>query len=332
MNYFRWLWTFFFACQAVFAFGITLTFAADNTVNADDASLAAPKNLSTNRLQGHNDARPPLPTEELVGNLWAGSPKIRYGNLILYSSISEQALDEQVAHAYQRLLSNTTHEPLLLPAQNKQVKRVRAIAHKLAPYALKWNEQVKNWQWEVNVIHSLEMRTYGFPGGKIIIYSGMLNRLRLNDHEIALLLAHQIAHALREHVRAHLSEAPLILNTALTPSLLFGLAHPSIALPSNPTQLLSVQYSHTDETEADVIGADIAARAGYDPRAALTLWRRLNNMSRQTQVDFVVTHPFAKQRIRDFRKRLPELLPIYNKARRKAAKSAALASPHSARP
>lgn len=295
MNYFRRLWTFFFACQVVVASGISLTYAANHTADVNHAN------------------------------------KIRYGKLNLHSAISSQAFDQQVAQAYQILLNGTTHKPSLLPTQHKQSKRVRAIVHRLAPYALKWNEQVKDWQWDVKIVRSAEVRAYGLPGGKIIIYSGMLKRLRLNDNQIALLLAHQIAHALREHARAHLSEAPLIFEPSLTPSLLFGLTHPSIAMPSTHTQLLSVQYSHTDETEADVIGADIAARAAYDPRAATVLWQRLSNISRAVQVDFVEMHPFAKERIRDLKKRLPELLPIYNKARRKAAKSAAVARVRSVR-
>ncbi len=294
MSYFRRLWTFFFACQVVVANSISLTYATNHTAEVNDAN------------------------------------KIRYDNLNLHSSISSHAFEQQVAQAYQRLLNGTTHKPPLLPAQHKQVKRVRAIVHRLAPHALKWSEQVKDWQWEVNIVGSAEVRAYELPGGKIIIYSGMLKRLRLNDDQIALLLAHQIAHALREHARAHLSEVPLIFGTSLTPSLLFGLTHPSIAIPSTHTQLLSVQYSHTDETEADVIGADIAARAGYDPRAATVLWQRLSNISREVQVDFVERHPFAKERIRDLKKRLPELLPIYSKARHKAAKSAA-ARAHSVR-
>ncbi len=330
MNYFRRLWTFFFACQVVVASGITFIYAADNTVDINDANVAISKNLPENQSKDHQpkgSATSVKPSSSdnnadhtLLDNRWASGPnKISYDNLNLHSSISPQVFDQQVAQAYQLLLNSTNYKPLLLPAQHKQVKRVRTIVHKLAPYAMKWNEQVKDWQWEVNIIRSAEIRAYGLPGGKIIIYSGLLKHARLNDNQLALLLAHQIAHALREHVRAHLSEAPLIFDTSLTPSLLFGLSHPGIAMPSTHTQLLSVQYSRTDETEADVIGADIAARAGYDPRAALVLWQRLSNMSRHTQVDFVTTHPFTQERMRDMRKRLPELLPTYTKARRKSA-------------
>ncbi len=154
--------------------------------------------------------------------------------------------------------------------------RVHSIVDKLIPYSLKWNERAKNWKWAIAVIRSPDIRMYCLPGGKIVIYSGILDRVRLNDNELAMLLGHEIAHALREHARERLGEQQAAqLDSSGTIPQLFGLADLGVAPLGIGSQLLEMKYTPTDETEADVIGSDIASRAGYDPRAAITLWDKL---------------------------------------------------------
>lgn len=223
------------------------------------------------------------------------------------SPIAVDALEQQAADVYQWLIVNAARQRHLLSAHDARVRHVRAIVHQLIPYSLRWNDHVKNWRWQVHVIRSPQIRADCLLGGKIIVYSGIFNRLQLNDHEIAMLLSHQIAHALREHARVHLRGEPIMLDaTHNTPA--------NNTVPPIGAQLLALKYSYTDEIEADVIGTDIAARAGYDPRAAITLWQRLIAVHRNTPLDFVKMHPFAKDRIDDFKMRLADLLPLYAKA------------------
>jgi predicted Zn-dependent protease len=242
-------------------------------------------------------------------------PQLRYGNAIAFRNLIPSPLLEQVTAAeYRQLVQSAIQGKRLLPENNARVRRVRAIVEHLAPYAVKWNDRVRNWNWEVSVIRSREIRASCLPGGKILVDSGLLDRLRLNDDELGVLLAHEIAHALREHARASLGEQPPAVG-ANPMSSLFGLAAQLPPQIGNGERLATLRYDPTDETEADVIGGDIAARAGFDPRAAITLWDKLAAMTRADKEDgFIYTHPYDARRRQDLLKRLGDLMPLYAKA------------------
>ncbi|WP_323119519.1 M48 family metallopeptidase [Burkholderia alba] len=242
--------------------------------------------------------------------------QVRYGNAIAFRSLIPSALLEQVtANEYHQLLQGAAQGNRLLPANNARVKRLRTMVAKLAPYAVKWNDRVRGWNWEVNVTRSRAIRATCLPGGKVLIDSGLLDRLRLNDDELGVLLAHEIAHALREHARASMSDPQTTpVGTNPLPSL-FGLAEPMPAPVNVGERLASLRYGPTDETEADVIGGDIAARAGFDPRAAITLWDKLAAATRaDKETGFIYTHPYDGRRRQDLLKRLGDLMPLYAKA------------------
>jgi predicted Zn-dependent protease len=242
-------------------------------------------------------------------------PQLRYGNAIAFRNLIPSPLLEQVTAAeYRQLVQGAAQGDRLLPANNARVKRVSAIVGKLAPYSVKWNDRVRNWNWEINVVRSREIRAACLPGGKILVDSGLLDRLRLSDDELGLLLAHEIAHALREHARASLGEQPPTIGANPMPSL-FGLAAPLPAQIGNGERLATLRYDPTDETEADVIGGDIAARAGFDPRAAITLWDKLAAATRADKDNgFIYTHPYDARRRQDLLKRIGDLMPLYAKA------------------
>ena len=243
--------------------------------------------------------------------------QVRFGNATTFRNlIPSSVLDEQAADEYADILHGAEQTGRLLPDSDPRVKLVRDIAAKVTPYAAKWNDRVKTWKWEVNVVRSTEIRMYCLPGGKIVVYSGLLDRVHLNEDELGVLFGHEIAHALREHARERLGEQQSAqLGTGAIPQL-FGLADLGATPLGIGSQLLAMRYTPTDETEADVIGSDIAARAGFDPRAAITLWDKLAAATHANKEQgFIYVHPYSAARRHDIMKRLPDMLVLYAKAK-----------------
>lgn len=251
------------------------------------------------------------------GTPFSPSGEVRYGpNMATFRNlIPSSMLDAQAAAEFQQIVYGAQHQNRLYPDTDARVKRVRAIVERLASYSSKWNDRVKGWKWDVAVIQSPAVRMYCLPGGKVVVYGGMLDRVRLNDDELGVLTAHEIAHALREHARERLGEQQAAqLGSGSIPQL-FGLADLGAAPLGIGTQLLEMKYESADETEADVIGADIASRAGYDPRAAVTLWDKLAVATRaDREQGFIYVHPYTTARRKDIMKRLTDMLPLYAKA------------------
>jgi hypothetical protein len=243
--------------------------------------------------------------------------QLRFGSYAVFRNlIPSPALEAQAADEFQEIVYGAQHADRLYPNTDARVIRVHAIVDKLIPYSLKWNERAKNWKWTIAVIRSPDIRMYCLPGGKIVIYSGILDRARLNDNELAMLLGHEIAHALREHARERLGEqqAAQLGSSGAIPQL-FGLADLGVAPLGIGSQLLEMKYTPTDETEADVIGSDIASRAGYDPRAAVTLWDKLATVTHSSRNQgYIYVHPYTPARRQDIMKRLPDMLQLYAKA------------------
>ncbi|WP_175745334.1 M48 family metallopeptidase [Burkholderia ambifaria] len=244
------------------------------------------------------------------------SQQVRYGDAIAFRTLIPSPLLEQLtASEYAQIVQTAADSDRLLPANQPRVKRLRAIVMKLAPYSVKWNDRVKSWAWDVNAIRSRDIRVTCLPGGKVLVYGGMLDRVRLNDDELGVLLAHGIAHALREHARSNLSTASQTSLRAAALPPLFGVGDPLPQALNLGARLQTLRYDPTDETEADVIGGDIAARAGFDPRAAITLWDKLAAATRANKKSgFIYTHPYGATRRQDLLNRLQDLMPLYAKA------------------
>jgi predicted Zn-dependent protease len=248
---------------------------------------------------------------------YAPNPQFQFGKYAVFRNlIPSPMLEAQAADEFAEIVRGAVHADRLYADTDAHVIRVRTIVDKLIPYSLKWNERAKNWKWEIAVVRSPDIRMYCLPGGKIVIYAGMLDRVRLTDNELGMLLGHEIAHALREHARERLGEQQAgQLDSSTTIAQLFGLADLGMAPLGIGSQLLEMKYSNTDETEADVIGSDIASRAGYDPRAAITLWDKLAVATRSNRDQgYIYVHPYTPARRADIMKRLADMLPLYAKA------------------
>ena len=152
------------------------------------------------------------------------------------------------------------------------------------------------------------------PGGKIAVYSGLIDTLKLSDDEIAIVLGHEIAHALREHARERMAKSEL---TQFGVSLLghnIGDGRYNSLFQAGGS-LLTLKFSRSDETEADIVGLELSARAGYDPRAGMTLWRKMTASNRGAPPQWLSTHPSGENREREIARHLPEVMPLYNKAK-----------------
>lgn len=250
----------------------------------------------------------------------APNATVRFGSGPTFRSlVPSPLLEAQSAVEYTQLIERARGEGRLLPASDPRVERVHSILMRVAPYGDKWSERVKDWRWEVNVVRSREIGMFCLPGGKLVVYSGLLDRMRLKDDELGVLFGHMIAHALREQVRDRLSaQQAAPFGTDPLPQL-FGVTEFDGSPPQAPglgSPILAMRYDATDETEADVIGADIAARAGFDPRAALSLWDKLADATRGDRgTGFIHIHPYSEARRLDIIKRLPDMLAQYAKAR-----------------
>jgi predicted Zn-dependent protease len=289
--------------------------AASGVAAATPASAAAPAAPAAETVSGAPSAYDPGGT-------------VRYGGASAFRGlVATDALERQAAAQYAGMLADAARQKRLLGAGDARVRRVRAIAQRLLPAAQKWSERTKTWKWEFNVVRSAQIDANCLPTGKYLINTGMLSALRPTDSELAALMAHDIVHALREHARLRVGrEHPGETGVGTMPYLYdFG----ALAYGSGVgAQLLSVRYDADDETEANVIGADIMARAGYDPRGAVSAWEKLDTLGRGRPVAFLRMHSFSRARVNDMKKRMPAMLDLYAKA---SAKAVARSAPRQTR-
>jgi len=236
----------------------------------------------------------------------------------MVSLLSNEQVNQMAAQSYADTLSKAGKEGRL-NSDVKATRRVRAIADRLIPQVAVFRRDALSWQWEVNVETSPELNAYCAPGGKIMFYTGIIEKLKLSDDEIAAIMGHEMAHALREHGRERMSEAyakqmGLQLLSAFTKGKYdqyMGMADQVSAIA------ISLPHSRTHESEADAIGLELSARAGYDPRAAISLWNKMSEASEGQPPQFLSTHPSNQTRINNMQSLMPTVLPLYETARKK---------------
>jgi predicted Zn-dependent protease len=226
--------------------------------------------------------------------------------------ISSEQLDQMAAESYTKLRSDASAEGALNEDRG-MLDRVRKIASRLEAQTKVFRADAPAWKWEVNIITSDELNAFCMPGGKIMVYSGLITQLDLTDAELANVLGHEIAHALREHVREQMSQAMVAQGAIDAGAAAFGLGDASSNAAGVGYQaLLATRFSRTDESEADRIGLELAARAGYDPRAGITLWQKMTSASQGGKPpEFLSSHPADASRVKQIRKLLPTVMPLY---------------------
>jgi predicted Zn-dependent protease len=229
--------------------------------------------------------------------------------------IPDERLEAQAAEQYADLLRQAQQKGLLVDETHPQMQRLRTITMRLIPHTDRWNERTDKWKWEVNLIAAPEVNAFAMPGGKIAFFAGLINQLKPTDDELAIVMAHEIAHALREHGRARVAKGSLLQLGAALGSAILGLGDTGQVVVGQGAQLALLKFSRDDEIEADIAALDLVARAGYDPRAGVTLWKKMAMLSKGAPPQWLSTHPAGKNRIAEMEKRLPEVMPLYAKAK-----------------
>jgi len=228
-------------------------------------------------------------------------------------------VERSAAGQYAQLMRQAAQKGAL-NADKRQVERLRNIARTLIPHSARFNRDAARWRWEVNLISSKTVNAFCMPGGKIAFFSGILDQLQLTDAEVAAIMGHEIAHALLEHGRARMSEGIAKQLGIIAIASYFNLGQLSTEMLAQAANLMvSLPYARKHETDSDLVGMELAARAGYDPRAAAEVWRKMGRLAqasgRGQPPQFVSTHPSHDTRIRDIEASLPKVLPLYEAAR-----------------
>jgi len=234
--------------------------------------------------------------------------------------VPEEQLNAQAAQQYQAMMSEAQQKGALVPATDPQVKRLRSVAQRIIPHTPRWNASAKGWQWQVNLFDQPQVNAFCMPGGRIGFYTGIINQLKLTDDEMAAIMGHEIAHALREHGRERAAKSGITSVVArgagAIGAAIFGI-DPSITntVTGMIGQGVVLKFSRDEEREADLVGLDIAARAGYDPRAGIALWRKMAMLNKGAPPEFLSTHPGGETRIRDMEEHMNVLLPLYARSK-----------------
>jgi predicted Zn-dependent protease len=220
---------------------------------------------------------------------------------------AEQAYAQEVQKA--REIGKLNTDPAL-------TARVRKISERLIPQTSVFRPDAPSWKWEINTLKTDDMNAYAMPGGKIMVYSGLVEKLNLTDAELAAVLGHEISHALREHTRERVSRAYAQQLALAGVAVVTGAGAGALDLANQVASVtFQLPHSREQEAEADVMGLELMARAGYDPHAAVNVWTKM--MSAQEKggpPEFLSTHPAPANRIADLQAHLPKVIPLYEHA------------------
>ncbi|MGR6805193.1 M48 family metallopeptidase [Sphaerotilus natans] len=232
--------------------------------------------------------------------------------------VSAEEIEGAAATQYQQMRTEASGKKALAPANHPQQQRLQAIADRLIPFTHEWNRRARDWRWEVSLIGSKEINAFCMPGGKIAFYYGILQQLQLSDSEVAMIMGHEMAHALREHARERMGKQMATQGVIGIGAALLGLGDVGRTVANMGGQLLTLKFGREDESEADLVGMELAARAGYDPRSGVTLWQKMMEASKGAPPEFLSTHPAGNTRIRDIEASLPKVEPLYARSPRPA--------------
>ncbi|HTG97996.1 MAG TPA: M48 family metallopeptidase [Burkholderiales bacterium] len=238
-----------------------------------------------------------------------------------YMVVSEQMAVSQSAAAYVQMMGELDKKKKI-EAGTERERRVREITDRLVAQAVRVRPDAKGWVWEVKVIDDPKtVNAFCMAGGKMAIYSGMWEKLKATDDEIAQVMGHEIAHALADHTRERMSIAmtSAAVTTAAAVAITVAGGDERAGLALTGAQLASVlaiqlPNSRESEAEADQIGIELAARAGYDPKAAVTLWQKMGKEGGGPP-EFLSTHPSPQNRAARLAELGARVQPLYEAAR-----------------
>ncbi len=232
------------------------------------------------------------------------------------ASVPAETLQQEANKQYVQMMSEAKAAGAL-DANAAQVQRVRAITSRLIAQVGAFRPDAASWPWEVHVLAVDEVNAWCMPGGKMAVYSGLINKIQPTDDELAAVLGHEMAHALREHSREQISQQMATQVGLSVLSAVTGVSAAGDLGAALSNVMFTLPKSRTHESEADLIGVELAARAGYDPRAAVTLWQKMGALGgSNAPPEFLSTHPSAATRSSELQRNAEKVLPLYEAARR----------------
>jgi predicted Zn-dependent protease len=230
--------------------------------------------------------------------------------------VSDQEITQAAGQEYQKVIADARSKGTL-DRNAQHVQRVKSVLSRLIPQTAAFRPDAPQWSWEIHVIEDPQLNAWAMPGGKMVVYSGLIDKLRLTDSELAAIMGHELSHSLREHARERVSQE-------MATGLAVGIAGAALGLGDIGQQLanavakvtFSLPHNRTQETEADRLGVELAARAGYDPHAAVSVWQKMLDASGSGGPQFLSTHPAPETRLADLRVYADRVMPLYQQARR----------------
>lgn len=229
---------------------------------------------------------------------------------------SSEQIESEAARSYEQILADARQKKIL-NVNADQVKRIQTIAQKIIPHTAIFRADALKWKWEVNLMTVDELNAWCMPGGKMMFYSGIIDKLKLTDNEIAAVMGHEIAHALREHGRERYSQE-LAKQVGASLLVMSGVVEEKyVQLGLVAAVFFSLKYGRDQESEADTVGLELMARAGYNPEEAVTLWKKMGAAAGGAKMpQWLSTHPSGDTRIRDITALLPKVMPLYQAAKK----------------
>lgn len=240
-----------------------------------------------------------------------------------YMVVSESTAVSQSAAAYSEMMADLGKKKKI-ETGTPRAQKVREITDKLVKEAVEVRPDSKSWAWEVQVIDDPKtVNAFCMAGGKMAIYTGMWEQLKATDDEIAQVMGHEIAHALADHTRERMSIAMTTAVATTAAAIVVGTqdSGPGVGLALVGAQLaavlaISLPNSRQGEAEADQIGIELAARAGYDPKAAVTLWQKMGKLGGgKAPPEFFSTHPSPENRAAQLAELGAQVQPLYEAAK-----------------
>ena len=234
----------------------------------------------------------------------------------LRNLVPAEEIETAAAQQYTQLVSDARAKGALAPQGNPQLQRLRTIATRLVPQTAQWNDRSRQWRWEANLLGSKQINALCMPGGKIAFYTGIMDQLKLTYDEAAMIMGHEMAHALREHARARIAKSQGTGTLLSIGAQLLGLGQLGDVAANLGTQLLTLRFSREDESDADLVGLELAARGGYNPQASVSLWEKMGQAGGGANgPSFLSTHPSGPQRIQVLQSNVPKVRGLYERAR-----------------
>ena len=241
-----------------------------------------------------------------------------------FKLVSESELQAMATQEYRQFLSTNR---VVSPSADRDAEMVRRVGNRLATAVQNYyrqqglSEQLAGYQWEFNLVNNSDANAWAMPGGKVVVYTGLLP-ITQNEAALANVLGHEISHAIFQHGNERMSQGlaqqlgGVALSVAVSsqPAATQNLFMQAYGVGSNVLGILP--FSRRHELEADRYGMIWSAMAGYNPREAINLWKRMAAQSNgQNPPEFLSTHPAEQTRINQLEKHLPEALKYYKPAR-----------------